>query len=239
MKIMVFDIWGDYAHFKKIYSTTSALSYVVPTKTSLYGFVGAVLGLEKQGNQYLRSFQDKQCLMGIGVLDRIRMQRININLRPAIGPWKEGDTPKPTMMEFVYRPHYRIYFSHSDEGLFAELWERFEERSPVFTPTLGLAGLLSNFQLVGVAQAEPVQSPSPTLIRSVIPMKKFRQFDRQKMLEQGNEVIEQSLYPVEMDLERNVTERDDILFDRIGKPIPATVTEFFTLQNPLENVVLF
>ena len=53
MKILVFDIWGEYAHFKKIYATTSALSYVVPPKTSIYGYIGAILGLEKEDNIYL------------------------------------------------------------------------------------------------------------------------------------------------------------------------------------------
>ncbi|MBK8562486.1 MAG: type I-B CRISPR-associated protein Cas5 [Saprospiraceae bacterium] len=234
MKIMVFDIWGDYAHFKKIYSTTSALSYVVPTKTSLYGYVGAVLGMEKQGNQYLRSFQDKQCLMGIGVLDRIRMQRININLRPVIGTWTEGDTPKPTMMEFVYRPRYRIYFSHSDEGLFEELHERLDKRIPTYTPSLGLANLLSNFDLVKVLQVDSVQSNDAALIQSVIPLKKFKGFDRDLMSTLNCEVIEQSLYPVEMDIERNVTERDDILLERTGKPIPAIVSNFSPYKTRLK-----
>jgi CRISPR-associated protein Cas5h len=239
MKILVFDIWGDYAHFKKIYATTSALTYVVPPKTSLYGFVGAILGLEKNGNQYLKPFQDKQCLMGIGVPNRLRLQRINMNLRPGIGPWKTGDTPKPTLMEFVYRPYYRVYFSHKDEGLFQELWERLENRTPVYTPTLGLASLISNFKVITVQQSEPKLVGESVGIKSLIPMKQFKQFDRTKMLQNGNEVIEQSLYPVEMDLERNVTERDDILLDRTGKVIPAVVSEFYELSNIQSNVVLF
>ena len=54
MKILVFDIWGDYAHFKKIYATTSALTYVIPTKPSIYGYIGSIVGREKFDNDYLR-----------------------------------------------------------------------------------------------------------------------------------------------------------------------------------------
>lgn len=239
MKILVFDIWGDYAHFKKIYATTSALTYLVPPKTSLYGFVGAILGLEKTGNQYLKPFQNKQCLMGIGVPNRMRLQRINMNLRPDIGPWKTGETPKPTMMEFVYRPYYRVYFSHKDEGLFQELVERLVERTPVYTPTLGLASLVSNFKIITVEHTEPKQIGETVDIKSLIPMKKFNQFDKAMIRQNGNEIIEQSLYPVEMDLDRNVTERDDILLDRTGKTIPAIVSNFYKLSNIQSNVVLF
>ena len=81
MKILVFDIWGEYAHFKKIYATTSALSYVVPPKTSIYGYIGAILGLEKEDNIYLKSFSDKKCLIGISVRSPIVMQRLGINLK--------------------------------------------------------------------------------------------------------------------------------------------------------------
>ncbi len=119
MKVLAFDIWGDYAHYKKIYATTSAVSYCLPTKTSLYGYISAILGFEKNNNHYLMYFQNKECLIGIQIMKPVVMQRININLRPSLGMLalkKDGtyENRKPTMMEFVYQPVYSV---EVDQGI--------------------------------------------------------------------------------------------------------------------------
>ena len=107
-KLIVFDIWGRYAHFKKIYVTTSALSYGVPFKTSVYGLVGAILGLDNHKNDYLNHFHESNCKIGIRVINPVKLQRINVNLSDKPGPIIGNR--KPTMVEFVTDPHYRISF---------------------------------------------------------------------------------------------------------------------------------
>ena len=49
-KIIIFDIWGDYAHFKKPYTTTSPLTYSIPSRTALTGIIGAIMGIRKDKN---------------------------------------------------------------------------------------------------------------------------------------------------------------------------------------------
>ena len=239
MKILVFDIWGEYAHFKKIYATTSALSYVVPPKTSIYGYIGAILGLEKEDNIYLNSFQNKQCLIGISVRSPIVMQRLGINLKAELGRKKEGDPPKPTMMEFVHRPHYRLYVHHSDKAIYESLKLAIMEKRSVFTPTMGLANLLSSFKFVGEFDAEKSITTKTIEIHSVIPKKQFVAFDSSIFddTEQNFSIVEQSMYALEMDKERNVTERDDILLERKCNPILAQVKEYYAVNG--ENIILF
>jgi CRISPR-associated protein Cas5h len=233
--ILIFDIWGEYAHFKKIYATTSAVSYVIPTKTALYGYVGAILGLSKADNQYLTYFADKKCLIGIGLQKPILMKRIGVNLRPNTG--RLAKNLKPTMTEYVYQPRYRIYFSHENTELQQQLCEQLQAHQSVFTPTLGLSGLISNFEWVGEATASAAASAEAIPIHSVIPRQKFIGFDNRALLEQENELIEQSMYAVEMNPEREVTERDDILLDRKCLPVRAHVTEYYTVQDA--NIILF
>ena len=43
---------------------------------------------------------------------------------------------------------------------------------------------------------------------------------------------------IKMDIERNVTERDDILLDRKSKAISVYIKEYYEIKN-LCNVVLF
>lgn len=239
MKVLAFDIWGEYAHYKKIYATTSALSYCLPTKTAMYGYVGAILGFEKSENKYLELFQDKNCLMGIQIQKPIVMQRININLRATLGRMKPTDNRKPTTMEFVYQPKYRIYFYHTNNEIHSQLKKQLENKDAVYTPTMGIASLISNFEYFGEFEAELIQEPSKVVsIQSVIAKKHFISFDIKALKEKCSEIIEQSLYAIEMDLDRNVTERDDILLERKAKTIDAFLTQYYHLSNG-SNISLF
>ena len=238
MKILVFDIWGEYAHFKKIYATTSALTYAIPPKPTVYGILGAILGLEKEDNAYLKTFADKSCRIGIGVQSPLIFQRMGINLKAELGRKKEGAPPKPTMMEFVHRPHYRLYVSHSDAAVFDQLKTALETHTTVYTPSLGLASLVANFAFKGVFDTEGVTSTASISIHSVIPRRAFVSFDDAMFGEDADfAIVEQSLYAVEMDTERNVTERDDILLERKGKPIFAKVKTYYPING--ENICLF
>lgn len=236
--ILIFDIWGDYAHFKKIYATTSAVSYAIPPKTSLYGYIGAILGLPKADNTYLASFVNKQCKLGISVQNPIIMKRLGSNLRPNLN--RTANNPKPTLIEYVYKPKYRLYVSHDDTTFHGELRAALKEHRSVFTPSLGLASLVSNFAYVGEVEASAVQPTEAVPIHSVIPRKYLIALDTLALQSGQYELIEQSLYAVEMNMEREVTERDDILFSRKGKsgnPISALVTECYAINDA--NIILF
>ena len=89
-KLLVFDIWGNYAHYKQIYATTSAISYPIPFKTAIYGYVSAILGFNKIENNYLKYFQDGNCKIGLQLLNEISTTRINTNLRAEFGMLKAG-----------------------------------------------------------------------------------------------------------------------------------------------------
>lgn len=255
MKILVFDIWGDYAHFKKIYATTSAISYLVPTKPTIYGYIGAIIGLEKFDNAYLQHFADKACLLGLSIQGSLSlekrfydteeeptpviMRRMGVNLRAQLGPRKQSDSPKPTLMEFVYRPRYRLYVHLKDNELYGKLKSNLEQHRSVYTPTLGLAGLLSNFRFVGEFDSVLRSETTAVEIHSIIPKSQFLAFDEGMFDQEAHtySIMEQSMFAIEMDTERNVTERDDILMERTGQPIFAKVTQFYSVNG--SNIVLF
>lgn len=240
-KMLIFDIWGMYAHYKKIYATTSALSYIIPSKTSLYGYVGAIIGLEKQDNTYLEHFQPGNCRLSLQVQRPIVMQRINTNLHPHDkGLIKATQNRKPTTVEYVYRPKYRVYFSHTDDTLLNELEHHLKNHTAVYTPTLGLAYLLSNFELHAIVEVEDkTTNKHPVIIESVIPRSAFEKFELDTVT--GNEIIEYSQFSLEMNTQREVTARTDILIDRLGKPIRAHLNRYNTYQHEGKEhcIVLF
>lgn len=214
-RVIVFDIWGQFAHFKKIYVTTSALSYAVPFKTSIYGIIGAILGMENSENQYLTNFKEGSCKVGIQLINPVQFQRININLSPTPGPIK--DNRKPTMMEFVVKPHYRIFFSHTDEELVDKLKDSLERKMNVYTPVLGLAFCLANFQYIGEGVVEKKEGDG--LIKTAILKSNLKAFDQEYWIENNIHIQEQDMYPLEMNLGREVTKRDSLIYDLNGKII--------------------
>jgi CRISPR-associated protein Cas5h len=236
MKVLVFDISGKYAHYKKIYATTSAISYVIPTKTSLFGYIWAIAAVEKNEdkNFYLQFFQNNSCMIGIQILEPIATQRIHTNLLSNITrKWEH----KPTMVEYVSNPRYRIFVAHDNELIYRELKNNLEIGKSVYTPTLGTANLLSEFTWIGEFETSKNKSAEAVEIASVIPKNKFIDFDRRFTADNEFEIIEQSLYPMEMDTERNVTQRDDILLERKASFIKAIVTDYYTIND--SNIIMF
>ncbi|EIM74522.1 CRISPR-associated protein Cas5 [Nitritalea halalkaliphila LW7] len=225
-RVIVFDIWGQFAHFKKIYVTTSALSYAVPFKTSIYGMVGAILGMENSENQYLTSFKEGKCQIGIQLINPVQFQRININLSPTPGPIK--DNRKPTLMEFVVRPHYRIYFSHTDKKLVDELKDSLKRKASVFTPVLGLAFCLANFRYIGEGSVEKKEGIS--LIQTAILKSNLKSFDQDYWIENNIHIQEQDMYPLEMNPSREVTKRDSLIYDLNGKAIKVNSKGHYELK---------
>lgn len=240
-RIIAFDLWGTYAHYKKIFATTTALTYPIPVKTAVYGLAGAIVGLEKSGNAYLRHFQPGDCRIGLQIMRPLVFQRININLRAVFGPMKATDNRKPTLMEFVYRPAYRVYFAHRDAALIEDLKSCLIEKRSVFTPSLGLANLLANFEWVGEVPYREVESVDYVPIHSVIPRRRLVRLNPDLAFQEGNRIVEISQYALEMDVERNVLDRDDIILDQGGRPISAEVSFYtpFTLNQNTSNVLLF
>lgn len=235
-KVIVFDIWGRYAHFKKIYVTTSALSYALPFKTSVYGMIGAIIGLEKNGNKYLESFNQENCKIAIQVIKPIKFQRLNINLSVEPGPIKGNR--KPTMLEYVTDPFYRIFFWHKDQNLTEKLLNHLQSKTSVYTPVLGLAHCLANFNFIGYHEIKPFQNTA--IIDSVIPKSHIKDIDSEYWDQNEIHIQEQDMYPLEMNTKREVTKRESILFDINGKAVKATVNGGYqiSINDKQYNIIL-
>ena len=98
-----------------------------------------------------------------------------------------------------------------------------------------LAGLLSSFKFIGEFDTEGVFSTSVVQIDSVIPRQVFEELALSNTSNMA--IVEQSMYALEMDTERNVTERDDILLERNGQPIFAKIKQYFPING--SNICLF
>lgn len=229
-KILVFDIWGDYAHFRRGYTTTSPLTFSIPPRTALCGLIGAILGLEKGNNEYLKHFTLDKARIGLRLFNSNPVKKtitaenlINTKEAEGIGMNLIGERTQ-IRFEFLKDPMYRIYFWHKDNDLYTKLKINLLEHKSVYTPCLGLSENIANFKFIGEFD---ILLKNPEIeflqIHSVLPVEKVLEKNGINFNFKG-EYFSLRL-PVELNQKRIVTKYSDVLFERNGNPIEAKMKE--------------
>ena len=221
--VLIFDIWGDYAHFRRFYTTTSPLTFPIPPRTALCGLIAAIIGKEKKYNEYLKYFALNEASIGLRLLNPVKKVMIAENLihtKNAKGPGMNLITERTQInFEFLKDQKYRIYFHHVDEDIYQELKENLISHKSVYTPCLGLSENIANFEFVGEFKVKSETTGGYIQINTVLPTEKIAE-------KQGiNFNLECEYFsirvPIELNLDRVVTKYGDIFFERTGKPVEA------------------
>lgn len=80
MKCVCFKLSGDYGHYRPYYTTSSPTTYSLMPPTSIYGLVGAILGLKKDDNYYYKELENAKIKVGIGLLTPVKKVTMSTNL---------------------------------------------------------------------------------------------------------------------------------------------------------------
>lgn len=229
-KILVFDIWGDYGHFRKYYTTTSPLTFSFPPRPTISGIISAVIGLDKK--EYLRYFSVKDADITLRILNPVTKVRMGQNLI---------DTKKARLFsrikhrtrirtEYVKNPQYRIYFRHSNEEIYKRLREFIKKHESVYTVSLGISELLANFSFIGEYGTKTLYTDKIVEIDSVIPSERA-----EISFEIGKEYFLTAM-PVEMIEGRIVTKYSDVSYERNGRKILCRPASYCEIENG-ENII--
>ncbi|MCR4424246.1 MAG: type I-B CRISPR-associated protein Cas5b [candidate division WOR-3 bacterium] len=234
MKVLVFDIWGDYAHFRKFYTTTSPLTFSFPPPPTIAGVLGAIYGTTKETNQYLKIFGGDECRIAVRIIKPIKKVRLGLNLVDT----KLGWTLKRRTQirtEFVKAPHYRIYFSHQDQQILKDITASIKEHKTVYTLSLGLSELLANFKFVG--EFNGVIKNDNGWVDIFTPITEENLIPKGIEVETGKKYIKEKI-PIKMTPERVVEKYDEVIFEPGGQTIKARVKSYCHLDNG-ENIAFF
>ncbi|NPU87544.1 type I-B CRISPR-associated protein Cas5b [Methanothrix sp.] len=222
--VLVFDVWGDYAHFRKIYTTTSPLTYSFPPRTAIAGIVGAIAGLSKE--EYFRYFFRDNASIGCRILEPVKKVRIGENLIDTKKNMHRIHNRTQVRFEFLKDPSYRIYLRHSDDRFFRDLREMLEEHRCVYTPCLGLSQLVCNFKFVGEMGMRRCGDELQE-INSVVPLKCILGSPE---FEEGREYFSE-IMPCVMGEKREVMDYSEILYERNGGSIRARTRDAWELED--------
>ena len=232
-KCIVYKIWGDYGHFRKFYTTSSPLTHAFPPKTSIWGMVGAIIGLEKQ--KYLEYFQSPEVKCGVRINSPIIKTRIAINLIDTKASKRYfSDTTQHTQisMELLKRPEYTIYFYHPNEAIYSALKRNLEKHKTHYTLCLGLSEYIAQFHYLGESTMEHVLAANASVkIVDVLSTSKINQYEIENNYEYFKETT-----PASMDTMRRPTGYQEFLYERNGLPILCQPKEYYRLESG-ENVM--
>lgn len=113
MKVVVFEVKGTIGHFRRPDTTGTHLTYPFITRTAAHGLIASVLGKEKLS---------KNSWIGIKLLSPVktRAQEMSMLGKGWISGGRESFN-RPTSIELVVKPHYRIFYAGDEAEEFADM----------------------------------------------------------------------------------------------------------------------
>ncbi|MCA0447986.1 MAG: type I-B CRISPR-associated protein Cas5b [Bacteroidetes bacterium] len=243
MEILIVDLYAGWGHFKKPYTTTSPLSFSLPPKTTLYGWLGAVLGLEKEKNEYLKVLNQSKVKIGIQLLKPVKKMQLS-------ELWIDTENNKTSYynikrtrirMEWVKDVKYRLFLQFGDPALAQKAELFFANHWSFYTSSLGLSEALANYHFVGKFPATALPSGEYAFV-SVLPVFSNGTEPPKITLEPGKEYFNQTHANTFTD-DRVISEMITLIYERSGEPILSTRKDGWQVkiagtQEPV-NFVLF
>ncbi|HPZ06879.1 MAG TPA: type I-B CRISPR-associated protein Cas5b [Candidatus Eremiobacteraeota bacterium] len=229
MRILSFNIWGDYGHFKKFHTTSSPLSFSLPPPTAIYGIIGAIKGLPK--SDYITILTGYNVKVAIGLNNPIKKMRMGVNWIELKKSFDKLERAPQIKQEFLCDCSFKIYITGKEEFL-DELRDFLINHRSYYTPCMGISQCLANFNFTGeypgmvkkISDGEEVHVI--TTIPSSYPLK----------IEPGKSYHKERM-PVLMNPDRQVIDYRDIIFENNGKPLCIEGGEYIDLGT--EKAIVF
>ncbi len=246
-RLIVFELSGEYGHFRKFNTTTSPLTYPIPTRTALTGLLGAVLGVERETAPgrfpanvvpVQELFSQANCALSVQLLAPVKKVNIGFNLLDTGNSFFEIRKSGRTQIEFelLKDPHFQVFVRLNNGALFDQLAERLMTRNHHFTPYLGLSQFTATLQNARVSQGfirstttgyVPIQSViNLSLLSATQPI----EFDKT-----AHYYVE--TMPIELSRDRVVTRYGEVLVNADGGAVPVRTDEWF--ETPDFGNILF
>jgi CRISPR-associated protein Cas5h len=246
-RLIVFELSGEYGHFRKFNTTTSPLTYPIPTRTALTGLLGAVLGIERETAPgrfpanvvpVQELFGSSVCGLTVQLLAPVKKVNIGFNLLDTGNSFFEIKKSGRTQIEFelLKNPSFRVFVHHQDEAIVDKLAERMTGKAHHFTPYLGLSQFTATLQnatattateCTGLGTSVPIQSAvNLSLITASQPI----DFNRD-----AHYYVE--TMPVELSRERVVARYGEVLVDADGGAVAVYADRWF--ETPDFGNILF
>lgn len=242
-EILIFDISSEFGHFRKYNTTTSPLSYSIPTRTAVAGILGAILGMEREvadgvypvGAIPVQEFFSKaNSDIAVQILNPVKKENVAMNLINTKTSFYDLTRAGRTQIEFelVKNVKYRIFFALNNNQLeFNELAERIKTKNHHFSPYLGLAQFTATVDFVDIKQAEPMENSDENYINFITAVNLSKTIGEQPVEFDYSAMYSANNMPIEMNRNREVQEFSEVLIEKNGLPVKAKVKDYYKIEN--------
>ncbi|GFR35132.1 type I-B CRISPR-associated protein Cas5b [Thermobrachium celere] len=217
MKVLVFDLKGRFAHFRKFYTNSSSLSYLLPPRTTLMGIVAAVMGLERDSYYELFSSENLHLAVRIMFKPRKIMQTLNyLKIENPKDVYKVKDhtqVPFEVIASQEGSVTYRVYLSHRDEDMYKKIKERISCGICEYPPYFGAAPFSASIEYVGEFDAHLVDDVQDI----VTPINK--DFIEKLDFNFEDFVLARERMPRDFDTDRLIKDAATYIFEECGKAL--------------------
>jgi len=227
-ELLIFDVEGYIAHFRKFYSTTSSLSYGFPPRTVLIGLIAGILGRDR--DSYYNEFSPRRCRLAVSVQSCIRkltVKQLYLNTdtldeRHLRGLYEKEPRTLQTIELLLPEPpdttvRYRVFFNHREDGVMNEVERRLREKLLFYPPYLGSMWCLADISFVDRVETEIYVPQNFVELSTVIPVSKHVEFEARD----GLRIYREDRVPVSFTPGRVIEAVDDYIYERSGKSIRA------------------
>lgn len=203
---VVFEVSGYLAMFRRPYTTTSSVSFPFAPPSAIAGLIAAILGFDNGADKkawnayYWEKMTGTQ--VALRIMNPISWQKAALNFRNI----KDLSKSLYTQInhQFVRRPRYRIFVKGVLEK---DLNSMLKNHECYYTPTLGPAYALCDFQYIGRFQEESCDVPVE--VTTVVPFAEGLEIDPVK-----SKGIFRELVPFKLSKERDPLKAIRVYFRR-------------------------
>jgi len=225
-RLILFDLVGHMAHFRRFYTNSSSLSYSFPPRTTICGLVAGILG--KQRDSYYEEFSTGKCRVGVAVRTPVRkiVQIVNYVRTKGLSEINASAGHTQVPLELVLpkagyeKLKYRIYFWHKNITLMEELWKRLRGGKFIYPPYLGITECPAEIPWTTLVDGDNLSwlsNPNRLLqITTVIPVERLSSDSLE--LHRGLQLFKER-QPLDFASGRSLAAVANMLYERNAKPV--------------------
>jgi CRISPR-associated protein Cas5h len=164
MKGLIFNIEGNWGHFRKPETNNNPLTHDFITKTALVGLIGAVLGKNRYEMNDLFPILTDGLIYGVQILNDVKKFSYGFT------SWGvKGSSPKPAKyqvrkrMEIIKDPNYKIALAvknNDAEKYFDEFVFALKNNIAKYTPVFGIHNCPANLDSQSVSEGNFIEKES-------------------------------------------------------------------------------
>lgn len=241
-KLLVFDIGSEYGHFRKFNTTTSPLTYSIPSRPAITGLLGAILGIERELSTgkfrdgvipVSELFSKDKAAIGVQLINPVKKVNVAFNLldtEKAASSFFNIKQRTQIEFELLKDPSFRLFVSVKDNAVYEQLVSRVRENRTHFTPYLGLSQFTATVKFKGFSKFQRLPASDFQEVVTAVNLSNTNQDDPIQFDHSVDFKYTSDTMPVEMLRDRIVTEYSEVIIETNGNAIQVKSDKIYQTE---------